>query len=442
MSAPPITGMAFGLEFELVVIPPSRAQNGPALPLTAKEICDAVPYLSSEKNRQRTVQDLRENHYPKIAPVESIIVGDWLNSKHIAWFAQLSPTQRGQFGDMIVNWTNDNQEGKAFKMWQITYDGSVGPRKSGTPVIDFGINGWRNYVDCTAAKYGLEIISPVMRTDMTKPNHELVKENISSLYNFLRSTGCQVESNYSCSTHVHVSCKGAAKWSWEDARRVALASFFWQRVIDLVIGDERAKGLTAARYCRKHPTRPDHKDASWETKWKYWVEAVYATKTIEDLILLVNPDLTPEGVPTGRIDRYYRWNFTNLLLVGSGEPNKLKERKIGTIEFRGPPGSPTADDAVKWADFATHFVWAAIEKGSKHYFLEKLGGAKFYNNKPQAVWDEFLKFIDLPATLFPEANTKVAENEAATNALPPLEGQTVQNLVPQQIEVAVEQKAI
>ncbi|RWA09451.1 hypothetical protein EKO27_g5666 [Xylaria grammica] len=420
MSAPPITGMAFGLEFELVVIPPSRAQNGPALPLTAEEICDAVPNLSSEKNRQRTVQDLRENHYPKIAPAES---------------------EKGQIGDMIVNWNNDNQEGKAFKTWQITYDSSVGPRKSGTPVIDYGISGWRNYVDCAAAKYGLEIISPVMRTDFTKPNHELMKENISSLYNFLRSTGCQVESNYSCSTHVHVSCKGASKWSWEDARRVALASFFWQRVIDLVIGDERAKGLTSARYCRKYPTRPEHKDASWETKWKYWVEAVYATKTLKDLIVLVNPNPNPQSQEP-EFDRYYRWNFTNLLLLGSDEPNKLAERKIGTIEFRGPPGSPTAEDALKWADFATHFVWAATEKGSRDYFQKTLGGAKFYKNKPQAVWNEFLKFIDLPETLFPEANTAVAENEAAMNALPSLEGQTVQSLVPQQIEVAVEQKAI
>jgi len=291
---------------------------------------------------------------------------------------------------------------------------------------------------------GLEIISPVLRAEAADIiSHTAISRKIDSLYTFLQSQNCLVEINDSCSTHIHVSCKGATKWSWEDARRVAVASFFWQRVIDCILGDERAKGEAAAIFCRRYPAKTREGEKMTLEKW---ISLVYSDKmtSIHDLVLLVNPGMDPKK--PNEFDRYYRWNFNNLLIMGTGEPNKLKERKIGTIEFRGPPGSATAKEAMKWVQFTTYFVWAAIEKGSEEYFKDQLGSKFFENNKKnsKAIQAEFLKFVGLPKSLFPELEAAVLSEEAAnvkvTEQVPV--SQPGNNLMTQRIDDAITNNAL
>jgi hypothetical protein len=49
----------------------------------------------------------------------------------------------------------------------------------------------------------------------------------------------------------------------------------------------------------------------------------------------------------------FRWNFTTL--------NPERVESYGTIEFRQPPGSASAEDTQLWITFAASFVQGAIQ---------------------------------------------------------------------------------
>lgn len=51
-------------------------------------------------------------------------------------------------------------------------------------------------------------------------------------------------------------------------------------------------------------------------------------------------------------DRTVSWNFM-----------PLTDEKLGTIEFRRPPGAQTSKDAQKWVVFAVAFASASLEQG-------------------------------------------------------------------------------
>jgi hypothetical protein len=51
-------------------------------------------------------------------------------------------------------------------------------------------------------------------------------------------------------------------------------------------------------------------------------------------------------------DRELSWNFMPLM-----------DEKLGTIEFRRPPGAQTAKDAQKWVVFTVAFASASLEQG-------------------------------------------------------------------------------
>ena len=214
-----------------------------------------------------------------------------------------------------------------------------------------------------------------MKMDFTKDSYSKIKEQIENLFNFLTvHCRCLVEVNSTCSTHIHVSCKGAQKWTFEDARRVAMSSFYWEPLVDAMLPGDRVSSQYAQRYTQ----------AQRVNGLQGWIKGLYDAKTVQDLVNFVNPE-----------DRYWGWNFNNLLLMGQNEPTKAKERKIGTVEFRRPPGSETADDVLKWVRFTTRFVWQSIEVGSKEY-LQKL--------QVQPTKSDFTKFMDVDAgTLPPES---------------------------------------
>lgn len=59
-------------------------------------------------------------------------------------------------------------------------------------------------------------------------------------------------------------------------------------------------------------------------------------------------------------DREVSWNFMPLM-----------DEKLGTIEFRRPPGAQTAKDAQKWVVFAVAFASASLEQGGGSVALEE-----------------------------------------------------------------------
>jgi len=53
-------------------------------------------------------------------------------------------------------------------------------------------------------------------------------------------------------------------------------------------------------------------------------------------------------------DRYYAWNFANLLGIGTEV----------TVEWRQPPGITTAEECLMWTELAVTFVHAALQPDS------------------------------------------------------------------------------
>jgi hypothetical protein len=52
-------------------------------------------------------------------------------------------------------------------------------------------------------------------------------------------------------------------------------------------------------------------------------------------------------------DKYFGWNFLNLLEVGKN-----------TIEFRRPPGVKSAKECLAWVEFTVTFIQAAVQNGN------------------------------------------------------------------------------
>lgn len=138
--------------------------------------------------------------------------------------------------------------------------------------------------------------------------------------------------------------------------------------------------------------------------------------------MLLNPD-----------DRYWGWNFNNLLLMGQSE--SYEESKIGTVEFRRPPGSPTLAAALKWLHFTTRFVWAATERGSKDYFRSLKG-------KPTK--SELKDFMKIDETLLPQAVIQAGNAGFGIVVPVPVQGQQLEAraAVAENIEEAVEAGAL
>jgi hypothetical protein len=72
------------------------------------------------------------------------------------------------------------------------------------------------------------------------------------------------------------------------------------------------------------------------------LDRIYEAENTEDLIEVMN---------AGN-DRLFSWNFRNLVPEG-----------CGTVEFRRPPGVKGAASCVRWINFATVFIRAAMGIG-------------------------------------------------------------------------------
>ena len=252
-----IDGVAFGLEIEIIVIPSGESTGAP-LPMTEQQLRDFLiekdKTYSASHMQTKTEENIRKFAWKSIEKEESRRIAKWMEAKY-AEYAKDKPDIAG----LRVSWDETKKKDRTFDKWQITYDSSVRPmyqeteaRRCGkcrlilscsTPCHTETFNPKANAVSFLADRLyldGLEIISPVMKTDFTNDGYFHVKEQLESFYGFL--TECchfALESNANCSTHIHVSCKEAQKWPPEYARRVAVAAYCWQPVVDAMLTEER-----------------------------------------------------------------------------------------------------------------------------------------------------------------------------------------------------------
>lgn len=145
----------------------------------------------------------------------------------------------------------------------------------------------------------------------------------------------EITDNKNCGTHVHISVEGG--YSLEDVKRVASASIHFDTAFEALVPETRRGRCEFAR--------------------SMWIDArKFAAKgrSRAEAILMIN-GVTDFHAFSSLVQPYtlrgYTWNFRSIL-------------KYYTMEFRKPPASRTADEALGWAELAMSFVQTSIRYGS------------------------------------------------------------------------------
>ena len=142
-----------------------------------------------------------------------------------------------------------------------------------------------------------------------------------------------------CSTHIHISVEGG--YSLEELKRIASSVIHFEPALEALVPDARRQvcGWARSSWIDSH---------DFAAKGASRASAILKISRVTDfqgLLRLMNPSS----------QRGYGWNFRAIM-------------KYYTIEFRKPPASKTANEALGWAELAMSFVQTSIRYGS----LERL----------------------------------------------------------------------
>jgi hypothetical protein len=214
-------------------------------------------------------------------------------------------------------------------------------------------------------------VSPVLYTSTYDKAFDRTKNAIIQLYEFMDAQGIELLINESCSTHVHLSPRSiptfskqtgqfigmARGWDLERVKRVCVGSFFFEPAITGILPPHRQHSEFAEQYRDLPNFLKSFGSSLNDFKKDAYGESKYIIQSLQEMKKTSRMTEVQGG------GRYWGWNFKNLVA------NKLGGEAYGTIEFRRPPGSPTAEDALMWIEFATTFTVACIEYGDELYAI-------------------------------------------------------------------------
>ncbi|KAJ4350143.1 uncharacterized protein N0V89_008764 [Didymosphaeria variabile] len=225
----------------------------------------------------------------------------------------------------------------------------------------------------TSGYYDLELASPV--ADIS--SMEWIKQT-QAIFAMFRDKKINVlVPADTCATHVHISPLHV-EWDLNALKSVSKAIIYYERCIDALI-DKRHLSSSCCKdsnfasvlyqsdvpedlYNKTFTTESNDGTASPQQDlmsmlWKKIDQCSEKISYTGDADIL-----TSSKRETPEITRNHRWNFRPLLdesemthVAVDGSPHVL-----GTIEFKQPEGSDTADKAIGWRLFATGFVQAAL----------------------------------------------------------------------------------
>jgi hypothetical protein len=242
---------------------------------------------------------------------------------------------------------------------------------------------------------GLEIVSPILEVMAGGAWHNLVRKFWESL-----DTLCFVETNQTCSTHIHISL--TRKWTTTDIQSISAAALWFEGALLGLVPEHRRDN----QFCKQL-----NKIRRFDGKGiQDCLNEIYSCKDIVALVDLLNED----G------DRYRAVNFLNLYYGG-----------LGTVEFRRAPGGIDCGHILAWANFTLAFVAAAIALGrSITQFPRTVGGVKrflkatSYTNRgaQTAVFELDIRIsnppcIDVCQSLASETDLKSRKVEKRINAV-------------------------
>ncbi|MCJ1348135.1 hypothetical protein MMC31_006366 [Peltigera leucophlebia] len=201
-------------------------------------------------------------------------------------------------------------------------------------------------VDCDAS-----IVEPV-EADGSRPfNQQIGLEIISSIQTSLNegvtaiqnvwgvlTAILQVKEHQSCSTHIHIGFSEG--WSLKDLKRRAKGWFWVERGIEAAMPEHRRNCVWAVP---NHLCRSNNENT---TMGEVYAQAI-ETSTFASVFSFVDEVRSAEElIVRAAPERYLSWNLQSL-------------KTYGTMEFRRPPQSLTAEDTVHWVEMAVGIVnWA------------------------------------------------------------------------------------
>ncbi|KAK3395440.1 putative amidoligase enzyme-domain-containing protein [Sordaria brevicollis] len=230
---------------------------------------------------------------------------------------------------VLPDYSYDHAYTPSYRVWTITGDHSI-QKKS------------------TEYKYAIRFVSPLFRFcsfDTWMQHFELFMQVLNRDF--------ETTSTHECSTSIHLAPldQNDPKWSRSDLRALSKSILYFESCLDAVMPLYRRTSVFAKSNRNN----------------KHWVNLTMAEcfshldahkKGLDIARHMIRSDpRSSTGVALGRHSDFahstYRWNFLNL----------VHYNQKGTIEFRQPPGSTTAGEAITWIILAVCFAQVACAKG-------------------------------------------------------------------------------
>lgn len=235
---------------------------------------------------------------------------------------------------------------------------------------------------------GIEFVSPIY---LAEPTFSWAAD-LSTIFGVLHASFLISPSPH-CSTHVHLSGY-PAPLSGAELAALAKAALYHERALDSLVPPGRRGGWSSSSSFSSSSSSSSS-SASSASSSSYWCQSNRANPSLASLPLATclsvidnaaafDDGIVAGGGGSGRIasvvetmnlfpaasayarahgktadfvrGKVYKWNMEGMMSGGGG-------KGLGTVEFRQPPGSLTAEDAAGWVMLAVSFAAGALVVG-------------------------------------------------------------------------------
>ncbi|KAK4151541.1 hypothetical protein C8A00DRAFT_45257 [Chaetomidium leptoderma] len=224
-------------------------------------------------------------------------------------------------------------------------------------------------------QYGIELVSPIH----TAASLLALKTDLTKIFNLLASAASTftLTKTHRASSHIHISRTPPLTTS--ELASLAKATLYFEPALNALMPPSRSGDTWTCSSWAKSNRGPDNPSLAGLTLKACLTKLDNAaaaatlggddnTRPLIEIMNLCSPTTSRWGRTHGRRAPFvrgktYKWDFTGLLLLSSSvirDDDDDAERGIeGTIEFRQPPGSVSAEEAMGWVTLAVAFVAGA-----------------------------------------------------------------------------------
>lgn len=163
---------------------------------------------------------------------------------------------------------------------------------------------------------------------------------------------CDLFTNASCGTHIHLS-PGDGTWRPKELKRVCKAILYFEEAMEVLYPQARR----GSHFCRSN--RFDNEQlARMDGARSQPRDMAECFRAIDkcDGVRALSELMT--------LRKYMAWNFIKVYHGG-------RTGDGATIEFRRPPGVANADDCLGWVELAVHFIHAALQLPGPDFLLDE-----------------------------------------------------------------------